>query len=628
MKKLLVALLILLSAIFLLSSCNTGNKNSTTPSPPQGLEYCLINGGTEYEVVGIGTATNADIVIPATYNDLPVAGIGESAFRGCSSLTSITIPDSVTSIGGWAFESCSNLTSVTIGNGVTSIGIYAFGYCSSLASITIPDSVTSIGESAFHYCSGLTSVTIGNGVTSIGHEAFFTCVNLTNITIPDSVTSIGYKAFAECFSLTSVTIPDSVTSIGGWAFESCSNLTSVTIGSGVTSISEAAFIGCSCLTSITVPDGVTSIDEEAFWGCSRLRSITIPDGVTNIGDFAFFGCVQLVEVWNNSSLTIQQGSDSNGYVGYYALVVHTSASDVSNLRTTDDGYIFYVDGETVYLMEYTGIDTELILPNNYNGAPYDIYQFAFSDCSSLTGITIPNGVTSIGNYAFHNCKSLTSIIIPDSVTNIGSFAFRGCSKLVEVWNNSSLTIQKGSSSNGYVGRYALVVHTSASEVSNLHTTDDGYVFYVDGETIYLMGYTGNDNELILPSNYNGAPYDIYTYAFSGCNKLTSITIPDGVTSIGDFAFYGCSSLISINIPDGVTNIGQYAFFGCNILTTIIIPDSVTNIGQYAFSGCNILTTINFHGTKAQWNAITKDGNWDFSTGNYTIACTDGTIANS
>ena len=240
-----------------------------------------------------------------------MTSIGGSAFSGCSGLTSVTIPNSVTSIGGSAFSGCSGLTSINIPNSVTSISSSAFRGCSGLTSITIPNSVTSIGNYAFSACSSLTSITIPNSVTSIGEEAFRYCSGLTSITIPNSVTSIGIYAFSACSSLTSITIPNSVTSIGDGAFSGCSGLTAITIPNSVTAISSYAFSGCSGLTAITIPNSVTSIGNEAFSGCSGLTAITIPNSVTSIGNEALSGCSGLTSVTVNWSRPLAGGG--NGY---------------------------------------------------------------------------------------------------------------------------------------------------------------------------------------------------------------------------------------------------------------------------------------------------------------------------
>ena len=312
-----------------------------------------------------------------------VTSIGYCAFYCCSSLTSITIPDTVTSIGYAAFESCSSLTSITIPNSVTSIGESAFGgtkwldnypddfvivngilirYKGKEKNVIIPDSVTSIGRGAFMNCSSLTSIAIPDSVTSIEGGAFYECSSLTSITLPDTVKSIEWNAFYGCISLTSITIPDSVTSIGKYAFSHCSSLTSITIPDSVTSIGDYAFYECSSLKSITIPESVTSIGDSAFLFCSSLKSITIPESVTSIGDRVFYGCKKL------TSITIP---------------------------------------DTVTSIEWN----------------------AFYGCSSLTSITIPESVTSIGDHAFSNCSSLTSITIPDSVTSIGEDAFDKSSHL-------------------------------------------------------------------------------------------------------------------------------------------------------------------------------------------------------
>ena len=270
--------------------------------------------------------------------------INSYAFYNCSSLTSVTIGNSVTSIGGYAFEYCRSLTSVTIGYSVTSIGNYAFSCCSLLTSVTIGNSVTSIGSYAFYNCSSLTSVTKGYRVKSIGDRAFYNCSSLTSIEIPNSVTSIGWYAFYNCSSLTSVTIGDSVTSIGGYAFAYCSSLTSVTIGNSVTRIDEYTFSCCSLLTSIVIPNSVTSIVGHAFAYCSSLTSVTIGNGVTNICSYAFYDCSSLTSVTFRDTTTwyiTKNSSEWNNKTGGTQTSVTNSSTNATYFKSTYKDYYWY-----------------------------------------------------------------------------------------------------------------------------------------------------------------------------------------------------------------------------------------------------------------------------------------------
>ncbi|MBR3826932.1 MAG: leucine-rich repeat protein [Alistipes sp.] len=293
----------------------------------------------------------------------PVTSIGDSAFKYCSSLTSVTIPDSVTTIGDYTFYNCHSLTSVTIGNGVTSIGESAFRYCHSLTSVTIGNGVTSIGKEAFCNCDKLTSVTIPDSVTSIGEWAFRDCSSLTSVTIPDSVTSIGDYAFYDCSSLKSVTIPDSVTEIGAFAFGNCTGeltlncnclglyggkFSKLIIGNNVTSIGDYAFSWCTSLTSVTIGNGVTSIGKETFYHCTSLTSVTIPDSVTKIGERAFYDCSSLTSVYckaatppvGGSSMFYRNASGRKIYVPTASVEAYTSAAYWSDYASDIVGYEF------------------------------------------------------------------------------------------------------------------------------------------------------------------------------------------------------------------------------------------------------------------------------------------------
>ena len=277
--------------------------------------------------------------------------LGDYVFYGCSGLTSLTLPSSVTSIGRGAFYGCWKLTSLTIPSGVTSIGYSAFRGCSGLTNLTIPSSVTEIGDKAFYGCSGLTSLTIPSGVTSIGGGTFWGCWKLTSLTLPSGVTSIGNYTFTGCSGLTSLTLPSGVTSIGDYAFQDCSGLTSLTLPSGVTSIGICAFYDCSGLTSLTIPSSVTSIGDKAFYGCSELTSLTIPSSVTEIGWGAFRGCSGLTSIYVYPENLPELGIDIFTGCDAKNCTVYVPKGTYDAYKSSEFGYF-----EKIVEFDATGID--------------------------------------------------------------------------------------------------------------------------------------------------------------------------------------------------------------------------------------------------------------------------------
>ena len=545
-----------------------------------------------------GCTSLTSVIIPNS-----VTSIGRYAFSGCANLTSITIPDSVTSIGGYAFSGCTSLTSVTIGNSVTSIdesafenctrltsvtipnsveriGIYAFKNCTSLTSVTIPDSVTSIGDDAFYECRSLESVTIGNNVTNIGSSAFNWCNNLTDITIPDSVTTIGPSAFSNtayyndksnwdkgvlylsnCLidtndDLTDYTIKDGTRIIANNAFYGCTSLTSVTIGNSVTSIGESAFKNCTGLTSVTIPDSVTSIGDSAFYGCTSLTSVTIGNSVTSIGESAFKNCTSLTSV-NYSGTKSQWKAITIGSDNSYLTRAFIKCTDgiIGNGNTvTVDSVIYRLnDDYTAQVISYSGTPgnitiSECVSYESYTFKVTSIGSSAFSGCTSLTSVTVPNGVTSIGSSAFSGCTSLTSVTIGNSVTSIGDSAFSDCASLTSITIPNSVTTI---GNNAFSGCSSLTSVTIPNSVESI-----------------------GDN------------------AFQNCSSLTSATIGNNVTSIGSSAFFGCSKLKKIEVPDSVTYIGSKAFDVTAFYNTVKNwEDGVLYCGNHLISAKSDVTKI-------------------------------------
>ena len=455
---------------------------------------------------------NIDIPASVSYNgsNYDVTEIRYKAFNGYSRLTSITIPNSVTTIGNNAFSGCSGLTSITIPNSVTTIRSRVFFDCSGLTSITIPNSVTTIGGYAFGGCSGLTSITIPNSVTTIDSYAFYKCSSLTSITIPNSVTTIRDRCFANCSSLTNITIPNSVTTIEYDAFAFCSSLAAINVDSSnpiydsrnncnaiIKTADNELTIGC---MNTIIPNSVTTIGGYAFWGCSGLTSITIPNSVTTIGWYAFGGCSGLTSITIPNSVTDIKQDAFLGCVGLTSINVDSS-NPIYDSRNNCNAIIKTAENKLIKGCMNTNIpDSLTIIGNN-----------AFWGCSGLTSITIPNSVTTIGNLAFAFCSNLTTVIsysqTPPSLgldvfADIGTdilFVPQNCVPLYEAsdWRNYFTNILEYYESIAEIDINSVSVYPNPIagkmivEADNIKNIS---IFSVSGQLIYETPTTGDTFE--------------------------------------------------------------------------------------------------------------------------------------
>lgn len=549
------------------------------------------------EITDCSEMARGSIVIPDTIEGFHVTSIGYNAFSDCYGITSVTLPDSITSIDTCAFIRCYALNSINIPFGVTYLGSSAFEECSSLTSITLPSGITAIDDETFSKCIRLNSINIPFGVTSIGDSAFTECSSLTSVTIPESVTAIGNDAFSYCSGLTSITVPFGVTSIGNDAFSDCTNLNNITLPDSVTSIgysvlyntkyyddtnnweNNVLYIGKHLIDaeqsisgSYSVKNGTLTIASNAFSSCSKLTSVTIPDSVISIGYAAFYntGYYNTSANWENNVL----------YIGKFLLEAKTGISKTCHIK---DGTKMICESAFTGCSKLAGV----FIPDSV----IYIGDGAFSGCSTLTNVIIGNNTASIGNNAFDSCNSLTSIIIPDSVTTIGAKAFCKCNKLSSVsignnvrtignmafYNCNNLTLIEIPDSVTSIGDDAFC------DCYGLTTVDIGNDVRTIGAGAFSYCY-----ELTSVTIPDSVTY-IGRSAFASCSNLTTVTLPDKITFIGDNLFYNCTKLTDVTIPDNVTYIGAYAFYKCEAIASLVIPDTVKYIGNRAFDG--MMTSI-------------------------------------
>ncbi len=550
-----------------------------------------------------------------------VVNIPDNAFQNSSNLQTVNMSNAhnLKTIGEMAFYNCQKLQNVNLSSAykLETIGGSAFSDCSALTEITIPESVVLIENNAFNNCSNLAKVDFSKAksLTTLSNDVFYYCTSLTEITIPESVTRMnGGGTFSHCSKLEKVDLSKAknLTTINSYTFYECPNLKTVILGSGITSIADNAFqnsnnienltynsngigtrfSGKASLKNLNIGDNVTSIASKAFKNCNDLTSIKIGKGVTSVGENAFKDCNNITSI------------------------VTESNADFSN-----SGIFFYKDG--FYFKMLTKNTVELT-------------SYGSDKMKIPSTVTLGNTfkVTKIGDRAFENCEELTSLIIPETVTRIDQRAFAGCTNLTEI------KLGKGLKGNFKIGDKAFAgcnnIESVVIESDDLSLWGAELCFIKDGirynvvyqKAVVVAPYNYSGNVVIPATVEAGVTYkvigidegafkdcsslasidlsnatnlDYISYeAFSGCEGLTEITIPESVTEIGYAAFSNCDNLETVDLSKAknLEYIYDYAFYECYGLTEITIPESVTTIGSKAFYGCDGLLKVDLSNAKS------------------------------
>lgn len=567
-----------------------------------------------------GNTSVTKITLPDTITDFTdfSSSYYDGAFEGCTSLREINIPSKITSIDSYMFRNCKSLEKIVLPLGVTRIGDYAFRSCVNLKEISIPESVRSVGDGAFEYCSSLKAVVLPAGLKKVEDELFYGCTALEKVTIPDSVIGIGYSAFANCSALKNIEIPEYVSTIDSYAFDNCT-----------------------VLESIVIPEHAMSLGSYIFSRCKNLNSITIPDSVTDLRASLF-------------SDTAYYKNEKNWTDGVLFIGNHLISAKPD---VVSGNYVIPENVVSISECAFRGCEklTGITIPESIHTIP----SAAFSGCTSLDNITIPSSIAYIGSYAFSECKALKSVTIPDSVSKIGTAAFADCSSLHEI----NVPDSAGGITAGTVANTAF------------YADDANW----DGDVLYVGNHLVACKNRIIEGNYvvREGTVSIGYGAFAECDLLTGLEIPASVTEIGLNAFadskllekidvkgdaeialnmitgtklYSDSSLWdngilyvgktlitsdsekvkgSIKIKDGTKRIDEEAFYQNENITGVTIPASVEYVADSAFAYCSNLKNIKigdnvkgldytaFRGT-AYYD---DDANWSdgaFYVGNYLL----------
>ena len=576
---------------------------------PEGVEYLC-----SYAFMNCDALTSVSIPSTLSYSSSSSNGY---TFWGCDNLTEVSLAEGITELNFGMFQRCKSLISIKLPQSLTKIN-NAFVDCSGLTSINIPNKVTSTGD--FSGCSSLTTVVIPEGVTSIG--SFANCTNLTSITLPSTLTSFG--SFSNCTSLESIELPDAITElpdypyafqgctklksiklpqklniINGHAFEGCSSLATIELPNRVTTLGAYAFLNCTALTSIDLPRGIYSIEEKTFSGCTALKSVSFPKDLQSIKKYAFDECSSLetVEIPRNV-LAIEYNAFAN--CGIKHLVLGEGISKINDNVFNNCAQLSTIQFPST-MVHISGFSNTGLTEINFPGSVQKIGTNAFSNCKNLTKIDLSKcaALDSIYNQAFLECKSLETVILPQGLKGLGKSAFEECNKLKYLTLSSTLdTIHTRTFYNCDSLRTVIIPEGVKRINASAFYSCDSLTTLTLPSTLEDLGADvfaeAGLTKVTIPEGITTLPAG----AFRECRKLESVILPSTLTKIearengwDSGAFYNCISLKTINFPQALTSIPSYTFYG-NSLESIELP-GVTEIANYAFQGCSKLEHVIF-----------------------------------
>ena len=549
----------LLSIIISLIMCMSLFGAIPASAVQDGMFYYSIS-FDEATLTDVKTSASGTITIPDSFGGYPLTEIGNSAFKDCTLVTDIKIP-----------------------NGVTTIRDYAFRNCSALESITIPDTVESLGGYAFFKCTSLPKLTVPNGVTQIGRCAFKDCTALKSITLPENITTVTEYLFENCTSLKTVKIPDKVTKIG-----------------------TSAFRECACLTTITLPGGITQIKLNAFYN----------DGIEE--DFNAINISDGNDCFLNAKITLADGSilGNNSGEGNQGGDESVSDPDTPTEPEAPNYYTYSVSSGEAWITDVDeSISGDVVIPATLGGFPVTRIESGFRDCKNITTITIPATVFSIAYSEFSDCPLLTDIFVEEGNNWFFSkdgvlFRTTTFGEVYLVCYPSGKTSISYSIPNGTVGIDGDAFNTSYLETITINK-DLGSIGTFNCSNLKVINVEeGNDDFKVVDGVLFSANGNIL-FCYPAEKTGTSYTIPENVFSIVGNAFQYNTYLETVVLPKNLDTVGSYAFSGCSNLKTITVPASMYEIDYYTFNECVSLETVYYEGTEDDFKNI-----WIYSGNNY------------